>query len=348
MAAWFDRLVTGLKARKRPAKVWAAGDGQLLVSPAGARLLACEMPGVDGNLFWHDPAMEDEAGSDAIAGGDRVWIAPEVGFIFNPLDAARVDPIANSHTPKAMDPGQWHVLTDERGRTALQADMLLTDHRLDARIGLRVTREFFAIDRPAGVPAALRCSSFGIRNTLQRRDADRGTVAGAWDLLQLPPTGTLICPTTVDVGEPTSYYEPFGDHHVHVADDCVRFLIDGKHRIKMGLLAEHTTGRMGYYRRVGDVSTLIFRVFAPQPGRAYVDVPRDRDATFGGDALQAYNDDGTFGGFGEMEYHDPALVTASSTASMSGACVTHVLVGDDDTVRAAGAALLGVAVEPLD
>ncbi|NJL31318.1 MAG: hypothetical protein HC898_06630 [Phycisphaerales bacterium] len=29
---------------------------------------------------------------------------------------------------------------------------------------------------------------------------------------------------------------------------------------------------------------------------------------FRGDCVQAYNDDGTFGGFGEMEYHDPAIV----------------------------------------
>ena len=50
------------------------------------------------------------------------------------------------------------------------------------------------------------------------------------------------------------------------------FLIDGKHRIKMGLCPEHTTGRMAYRREVGAVTTLIVRCFGPAPGLDYVDI----------------------------------------------------------------------------
>ncbi|MEO0586619.1 MAG: hypothetical protein AAF078_03175, partial [Planctomycetota bacterium] len=161
------------------------------------------------------------------------------------------------------------------------------------------------------------------------------------------------------VGEgagPRSYYEPFGDRHVAVEGDCVRFLIDGKRRTKMGLLPEHTTGRMGYYRPLGDGrSSLIFRAFAALPGEPYCDLPVDHPAhdaaaagedhpeMFRGDGLQAYNDDGdAFPGtsFGEMEYHDPCVIAGRGPTSRTGSCVTHVMAGPDEAVRAVGRELL--------
>ena len=161
----------------------------------------------------------------------------------------------------------------------------------------------------------------------------------------VPPAGTLVCPTTRRV-LPRSYYEPFGDKHVVVDDTSVRFTVDAAHRIKMGLRPEHTTGRMGYYRPLaGGESSLIVRVFPVYPGELYVDIPRDHphDQRSGGDALQAYNDDLTYGPFGEMEFVAPAVMVGGCTARHT-ACVTHALVGPDAAVREAGAALLGVSI----
>ncbi len=352
MATWLERLQTALDGYPSEARLWKAAEGELLVSGHAARLLACRLPGVEGNLFWHSPDLETPdkarpclAGGGGF-GGDRLWIAPEAGFIFTDVRKARRDPVLHSRLPAAMDPAAWRIVEDAPGHLQFQTQMNLLDHRTGKTISLRAHRQFDLLERLESLPRRIKAVSFAIRNQITCLQADPGAVAGAWDLLQLPPTGWLICPTVTPVPAPRSYYDPFGPRHVKCdrARPAVRFLIDGRRRIKMGLTAAQSTGRMGYYRRLGRVSSLIVRIFGPLPGEPYVDVPLASNAFFGGDAVQAYNDDGTFGGFGEMEYHDPAVVAGRDPAARSGASVTHVLVGPDAEIRKVGAELLGVKV----
>ena len=343
-----------------------AGDGQLLVPEHGARVLACRLPGIDGNLFWHSPAMQAPDTAQHPAGGDRLWIAPEVGWFWPSIEKAREDPGKYAATPPQIDPGEY--LTDSASpvHAQLATRIKLTDVRDGKSIELAVSRQVRAVGPPSGLPDALICASFAITNILLLRGGDDGAIAGAWDILQIPPTGTLICPTTTPVtttsgagasgggasggGGLRSYYDPFGESHVICDEQSVRFLVDGQRKIKMGLLAEHTTGRMAYYRKLDPGrSSLIVRIFAPMPGEPYADLPIHEDKTkrTGGDTLQAYNDDGNAGGFGEMEYHDPALTAADGPASRTGTCITHVLAGPDDTLRAFGRTLLGVPIQSI-
>jgi len=359
---WYDRIVAALDARQLKHVTLQAGSGRLLVTEHGGRVLACAMPGVEGNLFYHPPFMEDAESRQPIAGGDRLWIAPEVGWFWPSLDEARRDPKTTAHTPGSIDPGYFGITDQAQGYVLMDNRVDVTDCRDGKSLALYATRAVRVIDAPAGLPDGVACSSFAITNSLSFADdtSDAGAVAGCWDILQVPVTGTLICPTTRDV-EPTSYYEPFGDRHV-VVDQAsanggrVRFLIDGDRRIKMGLPAAATTGRMGYYRDLGEGNaSLIVRVFAPLPGEPYCDIPRDApdNQRLGGDALQAYNDDGdAFPGppdstFGEMEYHDPALVAGQAPAARTGACVTHVLVGPHNNIKHAGWELIGAGIEPI-
>lgn len=352
MTDWFHQLKTGIEASGHHVRTWRAGDGELMLLNHGARLLACRLPDAQGNLFWHNPALLDSHTAAATLnaaggsiGGDRLWLAPEIAYMWTDLAAARVDVSRSAVLEPGMDPADWRVHDEDADRVHLTAEMRLLDHRFKRAIELEVSREFAVIDRPSGLPDGIVCASFAIHNEARLVGGDDGAVAGTWDLLQLPATGTLICPTVTPVELPRRYYDPFGEKHVTSDGKSVRFLIDGKRRIKMGLLAEHVTGRMGYYRR-HDAATasLVVRIFLPQPGEAYVDLPRDSEDVFGGDAIQAYNDDGRFGGFGEMEYHDPALIVGQGVKQRSGSCVTHVLFGRDQAVRQAGEALLGVGM----
>ncbi len=316
-----------------------AGDGSLDIAVRGARVLSCRVDGHDDNLFY-----DDGNGS----GGDRLWIAPEVAYYWPSLDDARRDPVGTAATPPQVDPGDWSVLDTPPAGVTLRNAATLTDGRDGKSISLDMVRTVDSLDRPHGLPDTLRCVSFGITNGLLVTGGDEGAVAAAWDILQVPPTGTLICPVTRRV-EPRSYYDPFGGRHVVCDDTAVRFLIDAKRRIKMGLRPEHTTGRMGYYRPPAPGSdgrsSLIVRVFPVYPGERYVDIPRDHpiDQRTGGDALQAYNDDLTFGPFGEMEFVAPA-VAVGGTTYRSTLSVTQALVGPDDAIHEAGRALLGVEV----
>jgi hypothetical protein len=351
MAAWFDELGSALKAVGCLPVILPCGDGRVMVLPHGARLLACELPGTGGNLFWHTPKACRPASlapliqSGAGLGGDRLWIAPEIAYMWKDLARARVSPFDCYTLPPAMDPGSYRLLEEGADHVGLWADMELVDHRFGRSIRLRVDRRFTVAGRPDAVPAEVGFAGFAIRNDLALLGGDDGAVAGAWDILQVPPGGTLICPTLSPVAQPRSYYNPFGPRHVRAGDAAVRFMIDGAHQIKMGLSPSQTTGRMGYHLCDGSGrGTLIVRLFLPQPGEPYVDLPRSSDEVFGGDAMQAYNDSGMFGGFGEMEYHEPALVVGRSPSCRSGTSVTYVMAGPDEAIREAGRRLLGPCI----
>jgi len=329
-----------------------AGDGVITVAARGARILSCRVEGVAGgdeNLFYDD----GQGG-----GGDRLWIAPEVAYYWPSLEDARRDPVGTAGVPADVDPGGYELVGEyEDGEGLVLGNACsLIDSRDEKAIGLEMTRSFATADRPGGLPEGVQCVSFTIANDLVVTGGDAGAVASAWDILQVPPTGTLICPTKRKV-EPRSYYDPFGEKHVESDDDAVRFLIDAKRRVKMGIKPEDTRGKMAYYRPPapgpgsddgGGLASLIYREFTVDLDGTYVDIPRDHpaDQRRGGDALQAYNDDLTYGPFGEMEFVAPAVIVGG-VESQSSSCVTHVITGPDDAVRAAGERLLGVAVSMI-
>lgn len=340
---WFDQIQRAVSSH---GQTWAikAGLGRLLVTRHGARILACQLPGVEGNLFWHSPDLLKPGGNITLGGGDRLWIAPESGYMWRDINAARRDPIGTYSLDPAMDPGEYRILHESRDQVTLVNEASLTDHRVNKRITIRMTRRITSAEAPRGLSDDVVNASFAIQNELTCLGGDDGAVAGAWDILQLPSTGTLVCPVVNPVDFPRSYYDPFGDRHVTSDDRTVRFLIDAKRRIKMGLSPTQTTGRMGYVRQAGDVWTLIVRMFHTLPGEPYVDTPLEGNSRFGGDALQAYNDNGGYGNFGEMEYHDPALVVGKSPETRTGASITHVMAGSRDDIIEAGRLLLGVDV----
>ncbi len=357
---WFNRLEQAANQAADIPVIWQASASpdvpRLMILPRAGRVIACQMPGVMENLFYHHPQLEDPAraaevlaAASGMPGGDRLWISPESAYRWKNLPQARRDLAGHAFTPREMDPADHHVRVHEPGRLQLVTAMTLHDDRHDQSLSLRVSREFTLIDPPAGIASGLACMSFAITHELTVLEAGASSQAGVWDLLQVPPTGTLICPTTTHAGQLRSYYEPFGPERVRVGDRAVRFLIDSRKCVKMGLKPEHTTGRMGYHRRVGEVNTRIVRIFHPQPGRPYVDMPVDEilaGARTGGDALQAYNHDGSGGlSFGEMEYHDPAVLGSQSSRTVTGSCVTHVLAGFAQQIEQASQLLLGVGIE---
>ncbi len=348
MSAWYPALRTRLAdAGLRPRELTLAG-GKLLVTERGARVMAVMGKGLDTNPFWTPVTI-----GEMPAGGDRLWIAPEVAFFWPNLEKAREDPVKWSRVPEAIDPGQYAVARAGEREVQFEAEMELTDVRVGKTIRLHVSRGVYAIEPLADMPSQVNVVSYGTRHVVAAIGGDVGALGGTWSLLQLPAAGTLIFPTTRDLSvadDVRSYYDPFGDRHVQVGRRCVRFLIDGQRRIKMGILAEWTTGRMGYYRQMdAGRAVLVLRVFGPQPGQVYPDMPRSADAKArrGGDCVQAYNDDGGPASFGEMEHHDPAVVVGDGPTHQSASFVTHIFSGPEAAVCDAGERLLGVAIDAI-
>lgn len=367
--SWFVKLEQQLRAEGQDPHVLTSDDGKgrLLVTRHGARVLAADIDAtpLSGNPFFCTDHSGPGGATGHHTGGDRLWIAPEVGWFWPSLAEARRDPKHTAATPADIDPGRYEASLHQGTLTLRNDHVALHDVRSHHRGDVRVHRGVRVIQTPElAIQAGVSVLGFSITNRLELLGGNDGLVAGAWDILMVPPTGTLICPTACDVRDltvtghsfasgPRSYYDPFGDRHVAVEPRRVRFLIDGRRRIKMGMPAEATTGRMGYLRPLGDgASSLIVRVFAPLPGEPYCDIPRDAPDSqrLGGDALQAYNDDGdAFPGttFGEMEYHDPCLIAGRGPTAREAVCVTHLLIGPDAAVRRAGERLLGCPIDPI-
>ncbi|WP_432797051.1 DUF6786 family protein [Poriferisphaera sp. WC338] len=349
MADWLNEMVGKITDAGLKSATLEFNGGSLLVTEKAGRVIGCAVDGVDENLFYSGGEIEP----GYYGGGDRVWTAPEVAFYWPSLEKAREDAIKWAKTPADVDPGDYRIVEAGAGHVVIRnAGMNLVDGRNSKKISLDVTRKICHAENPDGLPAGVKCMSYSITNELQVTGGDEGAVVGVWDILQVPPRGTLICPLVKPLSAegPTSYYDPFGDVHVQWDDDCVRYLIDANRRTKMGIKPEDTTGRMGYYRELeGEIATMIVRVFPVLPGLPYVDQPitNDADCVAGGDVLQAYNDDGSYGAFGEMEYHDAGVVVGQTDHHRSGTCVTHVLSGSIDDVKVAGQTLLGVDIRPI-
>ena len=342
-----DQMLQKIEGAGLRAVVIKLNAGEILVSEKAARILACEIDGLEGNLFYS--GGEVEAGF--YAGGDRLWVAPEAGYYWPSLEKAREDAVKWAKTPAAVDPGQYKIVGEGSMHVMLRNDdVMLMDGRNGRSIKFDVERFVCECPLPSELVGGLKCSSFSITNEMHLKLGDHQAAAGLWDILQVPPRGTLVCPLVKPIESPTSYYEDFGKKHVQWDDQCVRFLIDTARRTKMGLPPEATTGRMGYYREIDGQGVLIVRIFASLVGLPYVDQPiwQDKDCIDGGDVLQAYNDDGSYVPFGEMEYHDPGIVVNCTPGKRSGTSVTHVIAGEPAKVKQAGEALLGCTIEPID
>jgi hypothetical protein len=345
-----QKLTASLHAANQPTFTLAGHSGHLLIAQSGARAIACEFSQFPGNLFFHPPALEDaaSAGSQAAqalqgspCAGDRLWIAPEVNYIFKDVNKVMAGSTDCSLTPPDMEPGKYRLVSQSARHVTLAADMRLED-RLAPKsyLSLAVSRTYELLDAPRGIDPGLTHFGFALTNSLAITAFDKpGVIVGVWDLLQIPPAGWLVCPTVGLATKPRSYYDKLTDDRVRQVGGAVHFKIDGQGRYKIGLSPTQTSGRMGYYRKLGRLSTLLVRHFAVQPGLTYCDQPvTELGKPIFGDALQSYNGSG----FGEMEYHDPALKTGDQPASRAATSVTHAFIGPDDLIHTAAEHLLGV------
>lgn len=361
MPDWFERLTHACThAGDRPVR-WhdPQTNCELLLLPNAGRIIACKMDGAEGNAFYHHASLEDAshagqtlAGGGGL-GGDRLWIAPESAFMWRDLAGMRHELAKHARTPPAMDPAAWQIVRQTPRMLELQTAMKLQDHRSDQplELSLRVKRQFEWLPALKGLPEELNVMSFAIENEVTLIEGGPDAQAGAWDLLQLPAGGTLICPTMRPPRDEDvrSYYEPL-DAHVKLTGEAVLFRVDAKRRVKLGLWPGVTAGRMAYHRPSQDASgrsTLIVRTFQPCVGMDYIDLPVDdvlAGARTGGDALQAYNHNTQDMPFGEMEYHDPAVCLGDAPMTRRGRCITHVLAGPDAQIKQSGEALLGAPI----
>jgi hypothetical protein len=133
-----------------------------------------------------------------------------------------------------------------------------------------------------------------------------GPAVSLWNILVVQGAGWAIIPV---LGETRArdYLDPTPPERLVATGHAIYFSLDGREQHKIGVRAAAVTGRAGYLRQVdAGRSTLLVHSFVVNPSGEYVDAPWDAPDELGY-AVQSYNDNGSLGAFGELEYHTPAI-----------------------------------------
>jgi len=275
--------------------IWQSAGGEIELLPANGRVLQARVG--EHRAFW----TNDQWSGDWNAGGDRLWLGPEVSWFWKSVEKFDV---TQHEVPAAIDPGAWHVISSDDDHCNLEQEVLLRHRRREAWARVHIERRFAPVDL-AEAPLWKSQVAYETANTLRILDGTPGERIDLWSISQVPAGGSVFVGARQNA-VPRDYFTPITDESWSREGVLLRFEISGETVYKIGLAPGEVSGRMAYARLVEDEYFVILREFCPQAWRLYADVPMN-DLGGSGDAIQLYNDDGTFGGFGEMEFHSPAL-----------------------------------------
>ncbi len=178
--------------------------------------------------------------------------------------------------------------------------------------------------------------------TIREEEAD-DKVTEVWSLIQLNPGGVLLIPASPRV-EYSDYYEPIDESLQTIYPDHVRLKITGDRRYKVGYRAAQVFGRLGYYNQLEDGRAyLAVRNFFNNPTVPYGEEPAGAPGRQG-HSIHVYNDDGNFGGFGEMEVNGQTIGGETGNSSVTDHLVLWFYVGAEEQVKEVAVHLLGVEV----
>lgn len=285
-------------------------QGRVAVTLAAGRLVAMAFSPDAQNLLWSNPMLADsvlvKTRPEALVGGlggDRLWFSPELAY--NWRGKPNWQTLENYHTPAEMDPGAYRFVTGDATSVTLQAAGRLPVHGQDHQVGFEVQRSIRTVAAPIVRSDVLMngVDYVGIEasHRLRITDDTRKGVIDLWHLLQIPSGSTLVVPlkqTTVRE-LPLSYALP---GNWTERPDHIMWRYGGDAQAKLGLSASALTGRSAVFRRLNaDQWCMLVRDFPVPQSAQYCDHPYGIQRT--DQAFQAW--DGL--GFGEMEFHSPAL-----------------------------------------
>jgi len=277
-------------------------------------------------------------------GGERIWIAPEIQYIIHD----RFDFWNSHHLPPAIDPGNYQ-LTGNEDKIALSQKISLEAFNIaNGTKDLSIKREIGAIDNPLrflsqcdDLMSGLRYA--GYQQTVHLKEENNTPMhSEAWNLVQLIPGGTLFIPAMSPV-ETAIYFGQADESALSTKDGCIRIPITGNQQYKVGYKAAMMTGRMAYLKHTDDENGyLLIRSFDNNPAAVYTEEPPEEPDNRGF-SVHVYNDDGKFGGFGEMECNGQAIGKDTGRKSSADSFHMWVFTGQNSKLKRIAEILLGVS-----
>ena len=347
-----DQLTEALRSAGHPLIELPGTDGgSALLLPYGGKVLGLFPADEGGSCFWINPGLlEAESARELLqttswvmTGGDRTWLAPEAEFFVGDLS----DPWGTYEVPLSVDPGAYSV-DQSAGKIVASNQARVSNHHRKTYCDVEIEKVIGMIPNPLRREAPAQdwlaeVAYVGYEQTTALRllaAPDPELRVGIWNIIVLPATGDLIIPT-LGRAEVRDCFDRTGPKSVGVTDHRVQFRIDGKEVRKIGIKAASLIGRAGYLRKLANAQwNLVVRSFQVNPSGEYIDVPWD-DPDDLGYAFQAYNDGGTLGAFGEMEYHTPAIGGATGSDFYADRSQVWAFTGEKARVFAIAEQLLG-------
>ncbi len=319
------------------------GRGGYVICPQGARVLGAWPGPDDDNVFWLAACCSTAESLKAAVdsgdwnlGGDRLWFSPELNLFVKSAEATGPE-----FVPLAIDPGSYDLRADGDVVVMRQSGVVR-----DGREAVDVHFEAERVVRPADPPvsdlAGLDYVGYEFASWIEARtDGGPAPRVNLWQLAQVPPPGDILIPTW-QTAKPYDFFATGVARWCRVEPGSVVFPVTGAEQHKLGLDSSVVCGRLGYLRRLSDDRWSLFvRGLQPVPGGFYPDFPI-ADPDLRCFAVQCYNDDGHYGGFGEAEHHAPT-VTTGNTCRSADASQLWTFAGTPQAVRRVAGSLLGPA-----
>lgn len=329
-------------------------EGNIEIELRGSRLMNLT-PGDSGhNALWinPDPGRNSEAELWNL-GGDRLWISPELDFLTNPA--------GQSEVPERLDPGSWQWQEPEDQAATTMATRMTTKlyhFPSNREVTVDIIRNFKAVANPLfhnpnpktdqwlGIPY-IGCE---VETFMQLEPTDlpsslEGTHAAycnLWSITQVPPGGQVLIPVwNGDNDRPVIMYGQQDPISLTPHTRGWQLHFTGDKSYKLSFNGIQSCGRFGYLRRLDEQHFgLLIRQFTVNPSAVYPDYPL-HDKQMRGSCMQFFYDGGHMGGFGELEYHVPAL-SINEGGSVQDRSQLYYYVGPEQELRQIAGYALGI------
>lgn len=320
-------------------------SGYLAVSPLAGRIVAIALAENEESLFYINPEITDTERLRTVPeqlvagpGGDRLRYAPEYAYAWGSA-VPDVENFSNYGVQTNEDPGTFTMVEMSDG-VNLRTDTSLVDKRTGKAVAFSVERRVSPINSPIDdLSTGVRFAGYRLDQSVTIKHPEKGQQVDLWCILQMPIGTTLIVPTR-ERPEPLSY---FNQGNWVVEDDHLRWMYGGQSKAKIGLSTEQVTGRVGAVRQLRDGQrALVVRAFTVYPDRYYCDGPNAEQA--GNQIFQAW--DGF--GFGEVEYHTPAVGCSPLPDTCQDTSEIWAFVGTKEQIHELVQRLLRVQAPYLD
>jgi len=328
-------------------------DTSIIISEYGGRIFGPFLSPESESTFWINQALAHPDSFEAFLksgdwnlGGERIWIAPEIQY--NVHD--RTDFWNTYDLPKQVDPGQYALSQPKPNQWQLVQDINLKTYNLtDGQKGLHVEKMIHQVEDPLRhlgnyetLIEGLTFAGYEQVVSLSETESD-DILTESWNSIQLNPGGSLLIPAAPGV-EYSDYYAPIDEDYQTLNPNHICLKISGDRQYKVGYKAAQVFGRLAYYNHLEDGRAyLIARNFFNNPSAPYAEEPAALPGRRG-HSIHVYNDDGGFGGFGELEVNGQTIGGDTGRSSSADQFVLWLYVGAAEKVKQLIPHLLGVSV----